>query len=35
MVELKPDGKARRELIEELEKLGITIVKFEDVLKDV
>lgn len=31
----KPDSVARAELIEELEKRGITVVKFEEVLKEV
>jgi hypothetical protein len=32
---LKPDKKARSEFIDALEKLGVKVVKFEDVLKEV
>jgi hypothetical protein len=32
---VKPDGEARSKLIGELEKLGVRVVKFEDVLKEV
>ena|GEM_PF-5509679 len=32
---VKPDRKARRELFEELKKTGITVIGFEEVLKEV